>query len=111
MLLGVRDGAGADASETVDGLDESRIRYTVLDANTFAILSQGDIGSAGYDYYMGSIGVNSLGQVVIGYNRSGLDPATGKVAHLRDNMVAGSGRLPDEAALRARMAAEIGGRP
>ncbi len=36
-------------------------------------------------------------------------PATGKVAHLRDNLAAGSGRLPDDA-LRARMAAEIGGR-
>jgi diketogulonate reductase-like aldo/keto reductase len=34
-------------------------------------------------------------------------PATAKLAHLRDNMAAGSGRLPDEA-LRARMAAEIG---
>jgi diketogulonate reductase-like aldo/keto reductase len=33
-------------------------------------------------------------------------PATGKLAHLRDNMAAGSGRLPDDA-LRARMAAEI----
>lgn len=34
-------------------------------------------------------------------------PATGKLEHLRDNMAAGSGRQPD-AALRARMAAEIG---
>jgi diketogulonate reductase-like aldo/keto reductase len=33
-------------------------------------------------------------------------PATGKLEHLRDNMAAGSGRLPDDA-LRARMAAEI----
>jgi len=33
-------------------------------------------------------------------------PATAKLEHLRDNMAAGSGRLPD-AALRARMAAEI----
>ncbi len=32
-------------------------------------------------------------------------PATSKVAHLRDNMKAGHGRLPDEA-LRARIAAE-----
>ncbi|HEX3532085.1 MAG TPA: aldo/keto reductase [Thermoanaerobaculia bacterium] len=34
-------------------------------------------------------------------------PATAKPAHLRDNMAAGSGRLPDDA-LRARIAAEIG---
>ena len=32
-------------------------------------------------------------------------PATSKVSHLRDNMTAGTGRLPDEA-LRARIAAE-----
>jgi diketogulonate reductase-like aldo/keto reductase len=34
-------------------------------------------------------------------------PATAKPAHLRDNMAAGSGRMPD-AELRARIAAEIG---
>jgi aryl-alcohol dehydrogenase-like predicted oxidoreductase len=34
-------------------------------------------------------------------------PATSKVAHLRDNMKAGLGRLPDEK-LRARIAAEAG---
>jgi diketogulonate reductase-like aldo/keto reductase len=33
-------------------------------------------------------------------------PATAKVAHLRDNMAAGSGRMPDEA-LRRRIASEI----
>ena len=64
----------------LDALDEARVRYTVIDANTFDILDQGDIGSAGYDYYQGSIAVNALGQVVIGYNRSGLDAATGKIS-------------------------------
>ncbi len=54
-----------------DGLDEARVRYTVIDATTMAILSEGDIGQAGYDYYQGSIAVNAAGQVVIGYNRSG----------------------------------------
>jgi diketogulonate reductase-like aldo/keto reductase len=34
-------------------------------------------------------------------------PATSKVTHLRDNMKAGYGRLPDEK-LRARMAEEVG---
>ncbi|MCV2353681.1 PEP-CTERM sorting domain-containing protein [Paucibacter sp. B2R-40] len=62
--------------------DNSRIRYTVLDANTNAILDEGDIGQAGYDYYQGSIAVNELGQVVIGYNRSGLDAATGKISFM-----------------------------
>jgi PEP-CTERM motif len=66
----------------LDALDEARIRYTVIDANTFDILDQGDIGAAGYDFYQGSIAVNALGQVVIGYNRSGLDAATGKISIL-----------------------------
>jgi aryl-alcohol dehydrogenase-like predicted oxidoreductase len=34
-------------------------------------------------------------------------PATAKLAHLRDNMKAGIGRMPDES-LRTRIAAELG---
>jgi hypothetical protein len=63
----------------LDALDETRIRVIVMDANTYAILDQKDIGSAGYDYYQGSIAVNALGEVVIGYNRSGLSAADGKI--------------------------------
>jgi hypothetical protein len=62
-----------------DTLDEARVRYVVMDAATFNILDEGDIGSAGYDYYQGSIAVNALGEVVIGYNRSGLSAADGKI--------------------------------
>lgn len=69
-------------NDVADGVDESRVRYTVLDANTFAILDEGNIGQAGYDYYQGSIAVNAFGEVVIGYNRSGLDAATGKISFL-----------------------------
>ncbi len=68
--------------DVADGLDESRVRYTVLDANTFAILDEGNIGEAGYDYYQGSIAVNEFGEVAIGYNRSGLDPTTGKISFM-----------------------------
>ena len=64
---------------SLDSLDEARVRYTVLDSNTFAILDEGDIGSAGYDYFQGSIAVNKSGQVVIGYNRSGAG-ADGKIS-------------------------------
>ena len=69
-------------NDVADGLDESRVRYTILDANTFAIIDEGNIGEAGYDYYQGSIAVNEYGEVVIGYNRSGLDPTTGKISFL-----------------------------
>jgi hypothetical protein len=73
------------AVTTVDptgGTAEDRIRVTILDANTFATLSVTDIGDAGYDYYQGSIGINSAGKVVVAYNRSGLDPATGKISFM-----------------------------
>jgi len=79
---------------TGDGLDEARVRYTVLDATTLAVLSEGDIGHAGYDYYQGSIAVNSFGEVVIGYNRSGLDAATGKISFMGQSFATGaSGNL------------------
>lgn len=65
-----------------DAVTEDRIRVSVLDANTFAVLSETDIGDAGYDYYQGSIAINSAGKVVVAYNRSGLDPATGKISFM-----------------------------
>lgn len=74
-----------------DGLDETRVRYTVLDANTFAILDEGNIGDAGYDYYQGSIAVNEFGEVAIGYNRSGLDPTTGKISFMAQLFYTGAG--------------------
>ena len=63
-------------------VDEARVRWTVLNSSTFAILAEGDIGSAGYDYYQASIAVNDAGKVVIGYNRSGLDAASGKISFM-----------------------------
>ena len=60
---------------TVNEADYARVRYTVIDADTFAILDQGNIGTGEFDYYQGSIAVNSFGQVAIGYNRSGLQTA------------------------------------
>ena len=63
----------------LDGQDEARVRVVVLDSASNAILDEFDVGEAGYDYYQGSIAVNSKGQVVIGYNRSGLDPTDGKI--------------------------------
>ena len=55
------------------------VHYTVLNSSTYAILDEGNIGQAGYDFYQGSIAVNALGEVVIGYNRSGLNPVDGKI--------------------------------
>jgi PEP-CTERM motif len=68
--------------DPVGGAAENRIRVSILDSNTFALLSETDIGDAGYDYYQGSIGINAAGKVVVAYNRSGLDVATGKISFM-----------------------------
>ena len=68
--------------DTTDGRDEARVRWVVIDKATQVILAQGNIGDAGYDYYQGSIAVNEFGEVMIGYNRSGLDPTTGKISFM-----------------------------
>lgn len=73
--------------DTADGVSEARVRYIVMDADTFAIVDEGNIGEAGYDYYQGSIAVNSKGQVVIGYNRSGLQQADGDGDGLSDGNI------------------------
>jgi hypothetical protein len=62
------------------GNDE--VRITVMDAKTNAVLSETDIGKAGYDFFEGSIGVNKFGQVVLGYNRSSTNALDGKVSFL-----------------------------
>jgi hypothetical protein len=61
------------------GTDHDVVRLTVMDAATKAILSETNIGegpSNSFDYYFGSLAVNSSGQIVVGYNRSG-DITTG----------------------------------
>ena len=58
------------------GTDLDKVRYYVIDAATNTILDQGEITGGGYDYFQGSLAVNSQGQVLISYNRSG-GPATG----------------------------------
>ena len=51
------------------------VRWSVMDANTGALIQEGDISGGGFDYYQGSIAVNEFGQAVIGYNRSGTQVA------------------------------------
>ena len=56
---------------TPTGTDHTAVRWMVLDANTGAVIEEGDIGGGGFDYYQGSIAVNEYGEAVIGFNRSG----------------------------------------
>ena len=59
---------------TENGTDRTVVRYTVLDTATNAVLDEGNLGDAAFDFYQGVLAVNRLGQVVISYNRSGLGP-------------------------------------
>ncbi|MFN9746531.1 MAG: PEP-CTERM sorting domain-containing protein [Betaproteobacteria bacterium] len=56
---------------TATGGSFTELRYYVLDAGTLSPISQGTIGGGNFDYYQGSLAVNSAGDVVIGFNRSG----------------------------------------
>jgi hypothetical protein len=61
---------------TPPGTDHTSVVWTVIRASDNTVLQSGTIGDGVYDYYQGSIAVNSTGQVVIGYDRSG-DASTG----------------------------------
>jgi hypothetical protein len=69
---------------TPTGTDHTAIQWYVIDAATQKIVQEGMIGGNGdgYDYYQGSIAINDEGEVVIGYNRSGSQPGSGKVTFL-----------------------------
>ena len=57
-------GIGAFTGHTVQ-------HWFVVNAATGALVDQGVIGDTEHDFFYGSLAVNSLGQVLIGYNRSG----------------------------------------
>ena len=59
---------------TPSGTDYTVVRWSIIDAATHTLLSEGDIGDSSHDYYQGSLAVNSVGQVVIAYDRSGYGP-------------------------------------
>ena len=58
-----------------DAGDFAAVRWSVNDANTGALISNGKITGGNFDYFEGSIAVNEFGEVVIGYNRSGAQTA------------------------------------
>ena len=49
------------------------LRWVQIDPTTNALLQEGLIAKAGFDYYYGSIAVNSKGCVVIGFSGSSAD--------------------------------------
>jgi hypothetical protein len=63
------------------GGTNNEVRWVITDALTNAVIQEGFIGDPNYDYYQPSLSINSAGQVVIGYNRSGFGP-DGKVTFM-----------------------------
>ncbi len=66
---------------TPNGTDYTASRITVLKASDFSVLQEVDITGGNYDYYQGSLAVSAFG-LVVGYNRSSFDVATGNVAFM-----------------------------
>ncbi len=58
---------------TLPGGGATVLELYVVDAVTKAIVQHKIIGDGVHDFYQGSLAVNDQGQVVIGYNESGLD--------------------------------------
>jgi hypothetical protein len=69
---------------TVPGQDHTTVRITVLDDATKTLLSETDITGPDdtYDFYEGSLAVNSRGEFVVGYVRSGdaSHPVDGRIS-------------------------------
>ena len=66
------------------GQDHTVVRISVIDATSKALLSETDITGPdnSYDFYEGSLAVNSAGQFVVGYVRSGdsTHPIDGRIS-------------------------------
>ena len=58
----------------------NKVHWLVLDATTGAVVQEGLIGDATHDYWQPSIAANANGDVVIGFNKSGLDLNISSVA-------------------------------
>jgi hypothetical protein len=69
----------------------TELRWYVLDATTFATLSNGTIGGGNFDYYQGSIAVNAAGNAVIAYNRSGSQTGDGDADGKADGRITFAG--------------------
>jgi PEP-CTERM motif len=67
---------------TAPGSVHTEVVWTISDAATSTLLHEGAIADPNFDIYQGAIAVNAAGQVVISYNRSGFDAATGNVSVL-----------------------------
>jgi hypothetical protein len=63
---------------TPDGTDYTRVRLIVMESATNNVIQTLDIGEGDFDFYQGALAVSDK-RAVISYNRSGYDPATGRI--------------------------------
>ena len=68
-------GTSLWATQSVNSGGRAAIRWYEINEGTNAILQSGTIGDATHDYYYPSIAANELGDVVIGFTRSGEIPS------------------------------------
>lgn len=66
--------------------DQATIRWYEIDKITNEVLQSGTIGDPDHDYYYPSIAVNQFGDVVIGFNRSGLTEFVSSYAVVGDTI-------------------------
>jgi hypothetical protein len=67
--------------------DFAAVRWTVVDGQTGTLRSSGYIEQEGYDFYLGTIAINTFGEVVIAYNRSGTAVSDGDGDGLSDGNI------------------------
>ncbi len=69
------------------------LQVSVINAATSAVVQETTIGDATHDFYQGSLTINKSGQVVLGYNESGLDMNVSIYARTFNPKSDGSGAL------------------
>lgn len=80
---------------TAPGASHTELEFYVIDAATNAVVQKGTIGDSLHDYFQGALTVNSSGQVVISYNRSGfgLDGNVSVLAQAFNPIKGGNGAI------------------
>jgi hypothetical protein len=73
----VEQGTSLWAVQPVAFGGRSAVRWYQIDEPTNTVLQSGTISDSQFDYYYPSINVNSFGEVIVGFSRSGLNPTTG----------------------------------
>ncbi len=78
---------------TPPGAAHTVLEMYVIDAASKAVIQKTVIGDGVHDFYQGSLTVNKSGQVVVGYNESGIDMNVSIYAAVYNPLKGGNGAL------------------